>query len=357
MAQVPEEKTMRTFKNLFDEIVAFKNLLHAAKKAQVGKRFKPSTARFNLNLEQELLALQGELLEQRYQPGPYRDFLIFDPKRRVISAAPYRDRVVHHALCNIIEPLFDKTFIFDSYACRKGKGTHKAMDRYTQFARKNKYVLKCDIQKYFQSIDRDILIKIISQKIRCERTLWLIQKIVESKEGTDLLPQYLPEDGLSNPRGIPIGNLTSQFFANIYLNGFDHFLKKHLECKYYIRYVDDFVILHDSKTRLHQVREEIVDYLKTLRLCLHENKYRIYRVVDGIDFLGFRIFPTHRLLRKQNVKRASKRLKRLKEGYLSGKISLKQIGQSIHSWIGHVSRGDTYRLRKRLLGEVFFQRG
>jgi retron-type reverse transcriptase len=207
---------VKTYRNLFDQIVSFENLLRAAHKAQRGKRFKENTALFNLNLEKELLCIQKSLLDRTYKHGPYHDFFVFDPKRRLISAAPYRDRVVHHALCNVIEPLFERSFIHDSYACRKGKGSHAAVRRYTEFARKNRYVLKCDIQKYFQSVDHAILLDMIAEKIRCPGTLWLIGSIIASRCDSSVV-FYFKGDDLFTPyqrtRAIPIGNLTSQFFA------------------------------------------------------------------------------------------------------------------------------------------------
>ncbi|MDF1594362.1 MAG: reverse transcriptase/maturase family protein [Desulfobacterales bacterium] len=351
---------MKTYTNLFEKIVSFENLLKATRKAQRGKRFKSATAVFNLNLEKELFALQKDMLAGTYRHGGYRDFYIHDPKRRLISAAPYRDRVVHHALCNIIEPVFDRTFIYDSYACRTGKGTHAAVERYTVFARKNSYVLKCDIQKYFQSMDHEILMAVISRKIRCERTLWLLAEIIGSRvdnrqvayfKGDDLFDPY------SRKRAIPIGNLTSQFFANVYLNGFDHFVKEKLCCKYYIRYVDDFVVFGDSKEKLRKVKVLIEDYLGALRLRLHPGKCRAYKVKDGISFLGYRIFPTHRLLNKGNALRMRRRLKKMRSLYREGKIELDKIQQRIQSWIGHAAHADTYRLRRRVLESVAFQRG
>jgi retron-type reverse transcriptase len=233
---------VKTCNHLYDRIISFDNLLLAASKAQKGKRFKDSTALFNLDLEKELVRLHDELRTLRYRHGGYRDFSVFDPKRRLISAAPYRDRVVHHALCNIIEPIFETTFISDSYACRQGKGTHAAVDRYTEFARKNTFVLKCDIRKYFQSIDHAILLERIERRISCIRTLWLIRKVIGSRTD-ETCAFYFDGDDLFTPlerrRGIPIGNLTSQFFANVYLDGFDHYVKEVLRCKYYIRYADD----------------------------------------------------------------------------------------------------------------------
>ncbi len=351
---------MKTYKNLYDRITSFENLLLAARRAQKGKRFVCGTAQFNLNLENELIQLQRELQEKTYRHGGYRDFIIYDPKQRLISAAPYRDRVVHHALCNVIEPIFDRTFIHDSYACRLGKGTHAAVRRYTHFARKYPYVLKCDIQKYFQSVDQEILFGIVGKKIRCRDTLWLIRQILSSHADAGSV-FYFETDDLFTPyerrRAIPIGNLTSQFFANVYLNGFDHFVKERLNCRAYIRYVDDFVVFDDSKERLHSVRRSIADYLSALRLRLHENKSRIYRVADGVRFLGYRIFPTHRLVLRENAVRMRRKLKKFSRCYQEGSIDLSRIKQTIQSWIGHVGHADSHRLRSRVLGGVVFQRG
>ena len=190
---------MKTYNHLFEQICSFENLLSAAKKAQKGKRSKQDVAMFNFRLEHELLKLQEELLNGTYQPGEYYEFYIFEPKKRMISAAPYRDRVVHHALCNVIEPIFDKSFIYDTYACRKGKGTHRAVERFTQFCRKNKYVLKCDIKKYFPSIDHEILYELICHKIRDRRTLWLIKLIIDSSNEQERVLEYFENDDLLTP--------------------------------------------------------------------------------------------------------------------------------------------------------------
>jgi retron-type reverse transcriptase len=351
---------VKTYNHLFTKIISFENLLIAAGKAQKGKRFKPTTALFNLNLEKELLSLQNELIEKGYRHGNYRDFQINDPKKRLISAAPYRDRVVHHALCNIIEPIFDRKFIYDSYACRINKGTHAAMERYTAFARKNRYVLKCDIKKYFQSIDQKILLEILNRTITCGDTRWLMRRIVTSRID-DSHAVYFKGDDLFTPyqrhRGIPIGNLTSQFFANVYLNGFDHFAKEDLGCKYYIRYVDDFVVFDQSKTRLHEVRTQFENYLTKLRLKLHEKKCRIFKVDEGVCFLGFRIFPTHRLLKKQNLLYMRRKLKRMQTEYQEEDLSIENLSQRIQSWVSHAEHGDTYRIRSRIFSDVVFKRG
>ncbi len=351
---------MKRYGDLFRQITGFKNLLSAARKAQKGKRFKESTSRFNLNLEHNLIRLQQELLTQTYAPGPYTDFTVYDPKRRLISAAPYRDRVVHHALCNIIEPIFDNTFIHDSYACRKEKGTHAAVNRYTAFAGKNKYVLKCDIEKYFQSIDHEILMEMVSRKIKCPQTLWLIRGIIASRNDTSHI-RYFKTDDIFTPfnrkKGIPIGNLTSQFFANIYLNGFDHFVKSHLKCRHYIRYVDDFVAFGNDKSRLKDVKCAMEDHLENLRIGMHERKSRIYRVTDGVTFLGYRMFPDHRLLKKDNALRMRRKMRKMAGQYLGWEISFRDVHQRVQSWTAHARHADTFKLRGRVLGSVTFQRG
>jgi retron-type reverse transcriptase len=265
---------------------------------------------------------------------------------------------VHHALSNIIEPIFDRTFIYDSYACRKGKGTHKAVERFTQFCRKYSYVLKCDIMKYFPSIDHEILYGLIAKKIRCPKTLWLIKKIIDASGEQEPVITYFEGDEtpLTRRKGLPIGNLTSQFFGNIYLDGFDHFVKETLQCKAYIRYVDDFVVLADDKQWLHKVKDQMAEYLVQLRLKLHPRKCIVFPIKDGTDFLGYRIFPTHRLLRNSNVKRTKRRLKKLQVAYSSGEIPLEKARASIHSWIAHASWADTYHLRRKLLGNTAFVR-
>ena len=351
---------MKTYNRLFQQLCSFENLLSASRKAQRGKRFQDEVARFNFHLEKELYRLQEELQTQTYRPGAYHEFHIYEPKLRMISAAPYRDRVVHHALCNVIAPIFDRTFIFDSYACRKGKGTHKAVNRFTEFSRKNNYVLKCDIKKYFPSIDHGVLKSQFRRKIRDAQTLWLMDLIVDSSNPQEYVHAYFAGDNLltslDRHRGIPIGNLTSQFFANIYLNGFDHFVKEDLRCKHYIRYVDDFVVLDNDKVHLHQVKAAMEGYLARFRLKLHEHKCQIFPVKDGTDFLGYQVFPTHRRLRKSAVTRARRRLRRLQRDYSSGKILWGDVNHSVQSWLGHVRHADTYGLRRSVFSEIFFRR-
>jgi len=300
----------------------------------------------------ELFTLQDALLTQRYRPGPYTTFTIHEPKTRLISAAPYRDRVVHHALCNVIEPLFERTFIDDSYSCRQGKGTHAAVERFSRYCRQYRYVLKADIAQYFPSIDHDILYTILCRTIRDTRTRWLLRQIIDASNPQPPALYYFPGDDLFTPttrrKGLPIGNLTSQLFANIYLNGFDHFIKETLRCRAYLRYCDDFVVFGDTPRALWQVHTAMATSLAGLRLRLHATKCQVMRTQDGIDFLGYRIFPSHRLLRRSTARRFMRRLRVQRTLYDRGVLRLAPIHHSVQSWLGHASHARTYGLRRQI---------
>ncbi|MGQ9592834.1 MAG: reverse transcriptase domain-containing protein, partial [Planctomycetota bacterium] len=250
---------MKTWTGLFEEIASLENLWEAARRASLGRRRKPYVARFLLNLEDELTRLQEELRSRTYRPGPYSTFRVYEPKERLISAAPFRDRVVHHALVRVIEPLFERRFVFDSWANRLGKGTHRALERFQGFSRRFRYVLKGDIRKYFPSIDHEILKAKIRRVIRCPGTLWLLDAIIDASNTQDPVVEYFPGDDILTPlerrKGLPIGNLTSQFFANVYLDDLDHFVKDGLGVKAYLRYVDDFAAFSDDKRELGLLRE------------------------------------------------------------------------------------------------------
>ena len=349
---------MKRSNHLFPEICSFENLLKVSRRARLGKRHQSNVARFEFKLENELVSLQQELVMKTYQPGPYREFTIKEPKQRMISAAPYRDRVVHHALCQVIEPIFEKMFIFDSFANRKNKGTHKAILRFQEFSREYKYVLKCDIKRYFPSIDLNILKTLIRRKIKCRDTLWLIDLILDNSNPQESVLEYFAGDDLLTPimsrKGLPMGNLTSQFFANIYLNGLDHYVKQQLRREGYVRYVDDFVIFGNDKERLWADFGSIGNYLESLRLKMHPHKSMVYPVEKGVIFLGHKVFPYFRFLRKENVVRFRRRLKRMKAKYFQGKLSSEAVRASVGGWVAHASFSSTYRLRENILkGFVF----
>lgn len=351
---------MKRHGHLWDQIVSFEALLRASDSARRGKRFRPAVAAFQFNLERELWTLHEELTAKTYRPGAYRSFFIFEPKKRQISAAPYRDRVVHHALTNVLEPIFEKSFIADSYACRKGKGTHAGVKRCQEFAKQYRYVLKADIQKFFPSMDHEICKELVARKIKDPNVLWLVNRIIDGSNPQEEVVNYFSGDDLFTPgerrRGIPIGNQTSQFFANVYLDPLDHFVKDRLGIKGYVRYVDDFLVFSDDKNYLADVREQIRVFLIRLRLRLHPKKNVIFPVKDGIRFLGYRVFPTHRLLPKENVRRFRRRLRLMQDDYATGRVSIGDVQQRLMSWNGHARQADTYRLRCRLFSTIRLQR-
>jgi len=332
---------MKRLNNLWQHIISFDNLYLAYRKAKRSKQHKNSVAQFSLNLEVELFKLQQELINNTYQPGEYRLFTIYERKPRQIAAAPFRDRVLHHALLNVIEPLLDKQFIDDSYACRKNKGVHKAVARYQQWAKRYRYVLKMDIAQYFPSIDRTLLKNKIQRYLKDKQVLNIFNLIV---------------DNAPKSQGIPIGNLTSQFLANLYLDGFDHYVKETLQIPAYLRYVDDFVVLSDNKNTLQAIKLEIKDKLAQNLLLLHPRKAHITPTSDGLDFLGYRVFPHFRRLRNDNGHRFNRKLRQFTKQYAKGQKSWRDFNPSIQSWIGHASHADTVGLRKKLFSGIVLTR-
>ncbi len=363
---------MKTYKNLYPQIYTFENLYEAYREARKGKRGRVDVAAFEFDMEHNLLQLQRELRDQTYRPGPYHNFYIHEPKRRLVSAAPFRDRVVHHALCNVIEPIWEKRFIHTSYACRIGKGTHKALDRCHAWVRGYRYAFQGDIVKYFPSIDHQILHGLLARRIADPRTMYLIGQILDSGAGiqADEYPMtYFPQDDPSTgsgqglfaalrPRGLPIGNLTSQFWANVYLHELDKFVKHQLRCRAYLRYMDDFILFFDDadcanpKAQLHEWKECVRSFLATrLRLVLHPKKSLVYPVKVAVDFCGFRIYPTHRRLRRSSLRRFVRRFRRQREAYQQGDMTLEEMTTSVRAWIAHAEHGDTWRLRARIFAD------
>lgn len=351
---------MKRYGNLWHQIIDFENLLIASRQAQKGKRFRDNVLAFNYNLESELQQLQQELQTQTYRPGAYKTFEIQDPKPRLISAAPYRDRVIHHALCNIIVPLLERSLIADTYANRLGFGTHRALHRFTEFARSSQYVLQCDIRKYFPTVDHEILKAILRRKLKCSDTLWLIDTLIDQSNYQEAVLDYFPEDDLLTPlerrKGLPIGNLTSQFFANFYLSGFDHFVKENLKAQKYLRFVDDFALFADDRQFLADARVAIESYLATLRLRIHPVKSQLFKTHYGANFVGFRILPDRIRVRNDNLRRARRRFKQLQQGYSSGDIPLEALTLRLQSWEAHLRHGDTYRLRRSIFASLKFSK-
>ncbi len=339
---------MKTYRNLYPLIYAFDNLYRAYIDARRGKRYQAEVLKFTVDLEDNLLSLYQELQEETYTTGEYHYFTVYEPKKREVAALPFRDRVVHHAIHNILEPIFDRGFIYHSYACREGKGTHAGADQVTHWLREihrkhgRVYVFKADIKSYFASIDHAVLIDILKRKIRCQRTMALLRDIIYSAG--------------NNGKGIPIGNLTSQLFANVYLNELDQYVKHQLRLHYYLRYMDDFIVLHHTKKSLRHWRYQVETYLADRLKIQLNNRTVIFQEKRGVDFLGYRIWRTHRLLRKCSVKRMKRRLGKFEKEYAEGGTSFKEINASVQSWIGHAMHADTYNLRRKLFSNFRLRR-
>jgi retron-type reverse transcriptase len=347
---------MKTYRNLYEQLCQFEHLLEAYHKARRGKRRRTDVAAFEFCSEEHLVNLAFALREQRYRPGPYRNFRVVEHgKQRRISAAPFRDRVVHHALCMVIEPIWERRFIHDSYASRPEKGTHAALDRAQHFARGHSYVLQLDVQQFFPSIDHAILRGLLAHHIADERMLWLIDRVLAG--GAHVLRHeyrmvYFAGDDLfatQRSRGLPIGNQTSQFWANVYLHPLDMFIKQELRCRAYVRYCDDMLLFAHDKATLHHWREQVIARAAQLRLTLHEQRAQPVPVTHGIPFLGWIVFPYRRRLKRRNVVAFTRRFRLLRQQYAQGTCTLDDLSNSIQGWLGHVQHGNTLALRRSLL--------
>jgi len=326
---------------VYDKISSFENLHTAFKNASKGKRLKKEVLAFEYYLEHELYSLHHALRQEIYTPGPYQKFILETPRNRVICKASFRDRVLHHALINCIQPLFEMSFIHDSYACIQNKGTTGAHARYDQFKYKTTgrkhphggWILKFDIRHFFPSVNHTVLKNILSNKIKCEKTLRLIDLI---------LTNYQPECGL------PIGNLTSQFFANLYLNELDRYIKHTLKITRYIRYMDDAVIFSEKRQPLVLMAESIQTYVSNhLQLTLHPDKTRIYNISSGISFLGFKLYYHHKLLLHRNRRRFLSRKKEQINLLNKKEVTLEDVRASVASFSGFAKHANTWNFRKK----------
>jgi len=350
---------MNTYKRLYERVCSFENLHSAFLKAAKGKSLRLDCAGFAYDREREIFRVQAELLDGTYRHGPYREFEVKDPKRRQVKAARFRDRVVHHALCNIVEPIFEARFISDSFACRKGKGTFAALERCRALSRRfcGGYVLKADISKFFYSVDHSIMLAALSRRIADKRVLALIAEILASSEDSRFR-EYFPGDGLfalQRPTGIPIGNLTSQLFSNIYLTELDYFVKQVLRWKPYLRYMDDFLLFGPDKKDLWLALSRIEAFLaEKLRLRVHPKKRTVTPVNCGIDWVGYMVFPERVRVRRRNIFRFRLRNRKLRALFKRGRIHVPDIKQSIMSFCAYSSHADAASLTRNLLEcEIF----
>jgi retron-type reverse transcriptase len=349
---------MKSYHDLWPGVVSWNNLLWAYRACRRRKRFKRGACEFDFEWESNLLQLRDELEGGRYTPGAYRHFFVIEPKKRKISAAPFRDRVVHHAVVRVIEPLFERAFIHDSYACRRRKGTHRAIDRAQRFLRRRRFVLKTDIVKFFPNVDHQILLDQVGRRIKDVRLIELIRVIIQSGEGVlsdEAGAQYFPGDDLFaalRPKGLPIGNLTSQFFANVLLDPIDHFIKEVLRVPGYVRYADDLLLFGDEKAQLNEWRRRLADELARIRLRLHTNKTQLRPSTAGVNFLGFKVFRHERRLMKSGLRRFNRRLRRFKWLWKKGEVSAAQVGRSLRAWRAHVSRANFTGIERALWKRV-----
>ena len=335
---------MKTYKGIYKKIYSYNNLYIAYRKARKGKTKKLYVKEFEKDLDRNLIDLQSELMNLTYSPRPLDNFILKDPKTRKISRSHFRDRVIHHAIINIIGAIFEKIFIHDSCANQIGKGNLFSIKRFESFRRKvtnnfssKAFCLKADVKHYFQEVDHEILLKIIKNKIKDKKVIWLIRKILKKNAGGE------------KTKGMPLGNLTSQFFANVYLNELDYFVKHELKTKYYIRYVDDFVILHKNREQLNKWKEEIERFLaEKLNLELHPQKSKVVSLSTGVDFVGFRNFYHFRLLRKRNLRNMLKKI----DAYKENLVCREKMMEIFQGWNAYAKWANTYKLRKSILSKI-----
>ena len=345
---------MKIYKNVFEKIISPENLFSAWDKFKSNKQKKRDVQHFEWRLEENIFRLHRDLKFRSYRHGAYTSFYIRDPKQRHIHKATVRDRVLHHAVFAALNPVFEPTFISNSLSCRIDKGTHKGIDileKLTRQTSKNAFkpcfVLKYDIRKFFETIDHKILLNIIRKRIKDTDALWLLEEIIES-----FISRY---STLFERKGLPIGNLTSQLFANIYLNEFDQFIRHKLKVKHYICYTDDFVIVAGNKRQLENFIAPIRSFLlDNLALELHPKKIAIRKFHQGIDFLGYIVLPYYRLLRTKTRQRIFKKLKKRIEEYKKGVANKQTLEQSLQSYLGVLSHADTYKISNELKNQFWF---
>lgn len=353
------EKGLQTIKNIFPLIYDFENLFNAYKKAISCKRYRPDVMAYTDQLEENLIELQNEFIWKTYSVGRYNIFYVYEPKKRMIMSLQFKDRVAQHAIYSILNPYFEKQFISDSYACRVGKGTHRAIRQPQRWLRKTDrnlkrfYYLKLDISKYFYRVDHEVLMGILQRKIADKDLLHVLSVIINCEDTHFGLPLgadvgNVAYDELLGEVGLPIGNLTSQMFANLYLNELDQHCKHHLHLHYYIRYMDDIIILHHDKKYPERIKQDIAKFLAdNLHLQLN-SKTCIRPTSMGIEFVGFRVWSTHIKLRKKTAEKMKKRLKYMFAAYRTGEIDRETLDRSIASYRDILQHFNSYGLRQSL---------
>lgn len=343
---------MKIYRDIFDRIISPENLFSAWDEFRSDKTGKRDVRLFEWNLEQNIFELHRESKNGTYTHRPYSGFWISDPKPRHIHKAAVRDRIVHHAVFSVLNPIFEATFLPTSFSCRVGYGTHKGVEWLQETMRKVSgngtkpcYVLKCDVRKFFDSVDHEILLSILGKKIKDAKVMALLRTIVGS---------YRTSLDFERGRGIPIGNLTSQLFANVYLGEFDQFMKHKLKVKHYARYTDDFFVVSTDRAYLENLLLPIADFLKSaLLLELHPNKSILRPICQGMDFLGYVVFPKYRLLRTQTKRRLMRKLESRRKDFETGVISRPTFEASLNSYLGVLSHANAYCFRGDILNRFW----
>lgn len=345
---------MKNYTGIFEKIISLDNIFSAWDEFYKDKKQKEDVQHFEFELEQHIFQLHRDLKSKEYKHGPYTGFYIRDPKQRHIHKASVRDRVLHHAVFSVINPIFEETFISTSFSCRIGYGTHRGVTVLEKMARRIQkngtsacFILKCDIQKFFDSVDHNVLLSILRKRIGDKDTMWLLQEVVESYSS--------PQSTIFEKKGLPIGNLTSQLFANVYMNEFDQFMKNSLKVRNYVRYTDDFAIVSESSTYLGGLLGPIAEFLdRKLALNLHPKKITIRKLSRGIDYLGYIIFPNYRLVRTKTKHRMFTKLRRRTAEFHNGRVSRPTLEQSLQSYIGVLSHANTHRFVSELKNQFWF---
>lgn len=345
---------MKVHKDIYDRIITPEHLFLSWDEFKKGKRARTDVEEFEWRLEENICALHRDLKDRTYRHGSYSSFFICDPKQRHIHKATVRDRIVHHAVFSMLNPIFEPTFIAHSFSCREGKGTHKAVDALDgmlrQVSRNGKricHALQCDIHKFFDSLDHAVLLKLLGNKIKDEDAMRLLSEIIKSFSS----PRFPAGSG----KGVPIGNLTSQLFANIYLNELDQFMKHELRIKRYVRYTDDFAIIGEDTDSLRSIIAPVQSFLQErLLLSLHPKKIKVRKYRQGIDFLGYVIFPHHRLVRTRTRQRMFRKLALRADTYRRGQSTKESVDQSLQSYLGVLSHANAYKLTEELKNHYWF---
>ena len=345
--------------DVFDQIAGFPALLAAAQRASRGKRERPDAAAFNFHLETQLLRLSDALYAGTWRPGGYRKVVVREPKTRHISIAPFADRVLHQALHGVLGPQAQRSFIADSFASIPGRGQHRAVARYEQFRDTHAWVLRCDIHRFFPSIDHAVAKADARRFVACPRTLAVLDAVIDGSNPQEPVQGYFPGDDLFTPferaRGLPLGNLTSQWLGNVVMNPLDHWVKEVLRVPGYLRYLDDFALFCHSQAEAWALARRVQGFLDQRRLRLHARKTQVLRCDQASTFLGFELWPGGlRRLPAGNVARAARRLAAMRQAFDAGQVDEAQVRQRLNGWVAHARHADTWRLRRRWFPNGWF---